>query len=183
MKNEETKEKKVEDMTLVYLKLLVPEDLKVIELMGESARGICEEFWNCFPTYRNETTQKTELHLLCGILKRIQAKSFREEITSESSVDSVLGVFLWCLCRFVSPRCFRVFAIFFRALREFLNTRAYGLLDGFKAAQAAASAHGHQAHHIDVTLKKTGMGKNAQIVSKTQLPHFAPLKVAIPGTS
>lgn len=68
MKNEESKEKKIEDMTAIYQKMVVESDLKILEVYN-IGKGVCEDFANCFPTYKSATG--IEPHPLCAIIKGI----------------------------------------------------------------------------------------------------------------
>lgn len=52
MKNEEVKEKKVDDMTAIYQKMVLENDLKILEYIKDG-KGSCEEYQSCFPTFKN----------------------------------------------------------------------------------------------------------------------------------
>jgi len=144
MKNEETKEKKVDDMTGIYLKMVAESDLKILEVFKDG-KGTCEDFVSCFPTYRGAL--KVEIHPFCGVMKGIQNKVFREEITLESCTDSVIGVYLWCAAKFVNAPFFRVMSIFFRCFRECLNDKGYKLLEDF--------AHNPENSHFEVLINRS----------------------------
>ncbi|EDK31253.1 hypothetical protein TTHERM_00637668 (macronuclear) [Tetrahymena thermophila SB210] len=131
MKNEEAKEKKVDDMTAIYQKMVFESDLKILEYIKDG-KGSCEEYQSCFPTYKNCNNLKVEQHPLCQIIKKIHQKQFREEINQDTPIDYVMSIYLWCLCKLVNQRLYRTICIFFRALRECLNDFGYVIIEDFK---------------------------------------------------
>lgn len=70
MKNEEAMEKKVDDMTAVYQKMVIESDLRILEYIKDG-KGSCEEYYSCFPTYKNCNNLKVEQHPFCQIIKKI----------------------------------------------------------------------------------------------------------------